>query len=77
VGLSCLINREPGPNCRAAGALAWWGCSTAISGSGDDDRGVWMTQLLPFEDLDAMAVFGALERGMYCHQNLRSRPRYI
>lgn len=65
-GLSWLINRDPGPNGRGAGALAWAGLFNSYYwvDPAAMTAGVWMTQLLPFEDPDAWAVFGAFERAV-------------
>ena len=66
-GLSWVVNREAGANGRGAGALAWaglfntyfWVDPAAMT------AGVWMTQILPFEDPEALGVFGAFERAVY------------
>jgi CubicO group peptidase (beta-lactamase class C family) len=66
-GLSWLINRDPGPNGRGAGALAWAGLFNSYFwvDPAAMTAGVWMMQILPFEDPDALAVFGAFERAVY------------
>lgn len=62
-----LTNPEPGPNGRAAGSLNWAGIFNSYywidpaSGLG----GVFMSQLSPFGDPGALAMFGALERMAY------------
>jgi methyl acetate hydrolase len=66
-GISWGMNRDAGPNGRGAGALAWaglfntyyWADLAAMT------AGVWMTQILPFEDPEALAMFGAFERAVY------------
>lgn len=66
-GLGFLINPEPGPDGRAPGSLAWAGIFNSYywidpaSGVG----GVFMSQLSPFGDAGALAMFGALERMAY------------
>jgi methyl acetate hydrolase len=66
-GISWLINREPGPNGRGAGALAWAGLFNSYFwvDPAAMTAGVWMTQVLPFEDPDALAVFGEFGRAVY------------
>lgn len=65
--LGFLTNPEPGPNGRAAGSLNWAGIFNSYywidpaSGLG----GVFMSQLSPFGDPGALAMFGALERMAY------------
>ena len=66
-GISWVISQHAGPHGRGAGALAWaglfntyyWADPAAMT------AGVWMTQILPFEDPEAMAVFGSFERAVY------------
>ena len=66
-GLGFLINPEPGPNGRSAGSLAWAGIFNSyywidpVKGV----AGVFMSQLSPFGDPRALAMFGALERMAY------------
>ncbi len=66
-GWAILINPETGPNGRAPGSLAWAGIFNSYywidpaSGVG----GVLMSQLQPFGDPGALALFGALERMAY------------
>jgi CubicO group peptidase (beta-lactamase class C family) len=66
-GLSWLINREAGPNGRSAGSLAWAGLFNSYywADPAAKTAGVWMTQILPFEDPNALAMFGAFERAVY------------
>jgi CubicO group peptidase (beta-lactamase class C family) len=66
-GLSWLITRDPGPNGRGAGSLAWAGLFNSYfwADPAAMTAGVWMTQILPFEDPNALAVFGAFETAVY------------
>jgi CubicO group peptidase (beta-lactamase class C family) len=66
-GISWVMNREPGPKGRGAGTMAWAGLFNSYFwvDPAAMTAGVWMTQLLPFEDPDALAVFGAFERAVY------------
>lgn len=66
-GISWLMNRDAGPNGRGAGSPAWAGLFNSYYwvDPAAMTAGVWMTQLLPFEDPDALAVFGAFERAVY------------
>jgi CubicO group peptidase (beta-lactamase class C family) len=66
-GLSWLINREPGRNGRTPGSLAWAGLFNTYYWADPAARtaGVLMTQILPFEDPNALALFGAFERAVY------------
>ncbi|MBV8683899.1 MAG: beta-lactamase family protein [Caulobacteraceae bacterium] len=66
-GLSWLTNRDPGPNGRGAGSLAWAGIFNTYywADPASMTAGVWLTQILPFEDPNALAVFGAFERAVY------------
>ena len=66
-GLSFMINEEPAPTGRPAGSLAWAGIqntffwidpSTGIAG-------VYLTQVLPFVDEKALAVFYDFETAAY------------
>lgn len=62
--LAFLINPEPGPHGRSAGSLAWAGIANChywidpLRGQ----AGVFMTQLLPFGDPQALSAFGAFEK---------------
>jgi CubicO group peptidase (beta-lactamase class C family) len=66
-GMGFLVNPEAGPNGRAPGSLAWAGIFNSYywidpaSGLG----GVFMAQLSPFADPQALAAFAALERMAY------------
>jgi methyl acetate hydrolase len=66
-GLSFLINTEDAPTGRSAGSLAWAGLSNCYFWL-DPKRqiaGVMLTQILPFGDLEALALLGAFERAVY------------
>jgi len=66
-GLGFLINPERGPNGRSSNSQAWAGIFNSYywfdpaKGVG----GVFMSQLAPFGDPGALAMFGALERMAY------------
>ena len=66
-GLGFLINTQAGPDGRSAGSLAWAGlvnCYFWLDPTADI-AGVLLTQSLPFADPKALALLGALERGVY------------
>jgi methyl acetate hydrolase len=65
--LGFLINPEPGPNGRSAGSLAWAGianCHYWIDAA-QDRVAVFLTQLMPFGDPQALAAFHSFERMVY------------
>lgn len=66
-GLGFLINPEPGPNGRSPGSLAWAGIFNSYYWIDPTKgvAGVFMSQLAPFGDPRALAMFGALERMAY------------
>lgn len=66
-GLGFLINPERGPNGRSPGSLAWAGIFNSFYwiDPAADVAGVFITQMSPFGDPDALAAFGALERLAY------------
>ncbi len=66
-GLSFLINSEATPEGRSAGSLAWAGLANSYYWIDPVKRvtGVWVTQLFPFFDGEAMAAFRAFERAVY------------
>ncbi len=66
-GLSWLINPAPGPNGRAAGSLAWAGLANTYywADPASQVAGVLMTQILPFADPNALALFADFERAVY------------
>lgn len=66
-GLSFAINPEPLSTGRSAGSLAWAGLANSYYWI-DPKRqiaGVYATQLLPFFDAQAVALFGAFETAVY------------
>jgi methyl acetate hydrolase len=66
-GLSFLINPEPLPTGRSPGSLAWAGLANSYYWIDPVKQvaGVYATQLLPFFDADAVALFGAFETAVY------------
>ena len=66
-GLSFMINEEAAPTGRTAGSLAWAGLANTYfwidqtKGVG----GVYMTQVLPFVDRNALPLFFAFEKTVY------------
>ena len=66
-GLGYMLTLDPGPNGRNAGSVTWAGIFNTYYWL-DPKRqlaGVIMTQILPFADHDAVALYGAFERGVY------------
>lgn len=68
-GLGFLINTAAGPNGRSAGSLAWAGLVNTYFWVDPTAgiAGLILTQSLPFADPKALALLGALERGVYGH----------
>ncbi|HET7882631.1 MAG TPA: serine hydrolase domain-containing protein [Acetobacteraceae bacterium] len=66
-GLSFLINPEVLPSGRSAGSLAWAGLANSYYWIDPSKKvaGVFATQLLPFFDAAAVALFGAFEAAVY------------
>jgi len=66
-GLSFLINPEALPTGRSAGSLAWAGLANSYFwiDPAKQVAGVYATQLLPFFDADAVALFGEFESAVY------------
>jgi CubicO group peptidase (beta-lactamase class C family) len=66
-GLSFLINTAPTPQGRSPGSLAWAGLANTFFWIDPAQRvtGVFMTQLLPFFDPKAIALFRAYEAAVY------------
>jgi CubicO group peptidase (beta-lactamase class C family) len=66
-GLGYMINTLPGPNGRSAGSLTWGGIFNTYYWLDPQKRiaGVFLTQLLPFADHRAVALYGEFERGVY------------
>ncbi len=66
-GLAYMINTRPGPNGRSAGSLTWAGIYNTYYWLDPHKHvaGVIMTQILPFADYPAVALYGRFERAMY------------
>ena len=66
-GLGYMLNMEPGPNGRSAGTVSWGGIFTTYYWLDPQKRvtGLIMTQILPFADTRALALYGQFERGVY------------
>jgi CubicO group peptidase (beta-lactamase class C family) len=66
-GLAYMINTLPGPNGRAAGSLSWGGIFNSYYWIDPAKcvAAVLLTQLLPFADPSALALYGAFERETY------------
>jgi CubicO group peptidase (beta-lactamase class C family) len=66
-GLSWIVHDEAKPGGRGSGALSWAGLFNTYYWIDPAAKtgGVWMTQILPFEDPQALAVFGAFEKAVY------------
>jgi methyl acetate hydrolase len=62
-----MINTQPGPNGRTAGSLTWAGIFNTYYWLDPQKRvaGVFLTQILPFADYKAVALYGEFERGVY------------
>ena len=65
--MSFLINSAPTPQGRSPGSLAWAGVANTFFWIDPTKRvtGLFMTQLLPFFDLKAIALFRAYEASVY------------
>lgn len=66
-GLGFLINPQPGPAGRSAGSLTWAGLANTYFWVDPARRvaGLILTQILPFADARAVALYGAFESGIY------------
>lgn len=66
-GLSWTVGAQAGPDGRSTGSLAWAGIFNSYYWIDPAAKlaGLWMTQLLPFEDPNALAMLGTLERSAY------------
>jgi methyl acetate hydrolase len=66
-GLGYMINMQPGPHGRSAGSLTWAGLYNTYFWIDPARRvtGTIMTQILPFADALALALYGRFERGIY------------
>ena len=62
-----MINTLPGPNGRSAGSLTWGGIFNTYYWLDPHKRiaGVFLSQLLPFVDHKAVALYGEFESGIY------------
>ena len=65
--LGYMINTKPGRNGRSAGSVTWAGIFNTYYWVDPRKRvaGVFLTQILPFADDKAVALYGAFERGVY------------
>ena len=70
-GLGHMINMEPGLNGRSAGSLTWAGLLNTYYWIDPTKRvaAVFMTQVLPFADRPALALYQQFERGIYAAVN--------
>src|SRR5262245_30079282 len=66
-GLGHMINMAPIPDGRSAGSLTWGGLFNTYYWIDPTKRvaGLFMTQVLPFADRQALRVYRAFERGVY------------
>ena len=66
-GLGYMINTQPGPNGRSAGSVTWAGIYNTYYWLDPQKRvaGVFLTQILPFADTKAVALYGEFEHGVY------------
>ena len=66
-GLAYMINTQPGPDGRSAGSLSWGGIFNSYYWIDPPRRlaAVIMTQILPFADPSALALYAAFERELY------------
>ncbi len=66
-GLATLINLAPGPHGRSAGSLSWAGLFNTYYWLDPARRliATIMTQILPFAEPRAVALYGAFERHLY------------
>ena len=66
-GLGYMLTPQPGPNGRSAGSLTWAGIFNTYYWLDPQKRiaGVYLTQILPFADPKALALYGEFEGGIY------------
>jgi methyl acetate hydrolase len=66
-GLSFLINTEETPEGRSAGSLAWAGLANSYYWIDPvkNVTGVFATQIFPFADVEAFALFKEFEAAVY------------
>jgi methyl acetate hydrolase len=62
-----MINLTPGPNGRSAGSMTWAGLLNTYYWIDPQKRvaAVFMTQVLPFADKPALALYRRFERRVY------------
>jgi CubicO group peptidase (beta-lactamase class C family) len=66
-GLGYMLTPQPGPNGRSAGSVTWAGIFNTYYWLDPQKRiaGVFLTQILPFADHKAVALYGEFESGIY------------
>ena len=66
-GLGYMINMQQGPNGRSPGSVTWAGLFNSYYWLDPARRvaGAILTQILPFADSAALALYGSFERGVY------------
>jgi methyl acetate hydrolase len=66
-GLGYMLTPQPGSNGRSAGSLTWAGIFNTYYWLDPQKRiaGVYLTQILPFADPKALALYGEFESGIY------------
>jgi CubicO group peptidase (beta-lactamase class C family) len=66
-GLGYMLNLEPGPNGRSPGTVSWAGIFNSYYWLDPTRRvaGVILTQILPFADHKAVALYGEFEKRVY------------
>jgi CubicO group peptidase (beta-lactamase class C family) len=66
-GLGYMLTPQPGPNGRSAGSLTWAGIFNTYYWLDPQKRiaGVYLTQILPFADPKALALYGEFESSIY------------
>ena len=66
-GLGYMITPQPGPNGRSAGSVTWAGIFNTYYWLDPAKRiaGVFLTQILPFAEHKAVALYGEFESGIY------------
>jgi CubicO group peptidase (beta-lactamase class C family) len=66
-GLGHMISLTPGPNGRSAGSMTWAGLLNTYYWIDPQKRvaAVYMSQVLPFADKPALALYRRFERGVY------------
>jgi CubicO group peptidase (beta-lactamase class C family) len=62
-----MINLKPGPNGRSAGSMTWAGLLNTYYWIDPQKHvaAVYMSQVLPFADKPALALYRRFERGVY------------